>query len=571
MAIPQVTLEDYEKHPHRLGDVLAHWAGEKPGELAIINFDTKKEVTWKEFDQSATVIAMALIDQLGLKKGDFIATSLPLLTEHVFLMYACWKIGVIIAPLDLRLKPPEVIRSLSLINAKAYFHLGKTEHADFGALARAVMDNCKFINHFIQFSAPDECVEGSKSVFEIMEKAKAVTAREMAAGPESSELLQKYGAMVKAVSEDDGCLVIFTTGTTGLPKPALLSHKGITSQNLCLAKGFDINETDRMLVNLPPSHVGCTTEQLATPLFIGGTVVLLHIFDPVKTLQAIQDYKVTAFGQIPALFSMEWRLPNYNDFDLSTLKFALYGGQAVTKPFLEKLSKMARSFGTGLGLTEISGFCSYTPLDGTVDDILASVGFDMPITPLTIRKPMNADGSAGDTLPDGETGEICYTGPQLLLGYVGNEEATRKTISTDGVLYTGDLGFKDEKGLHLVGRSKLVVKPKGYQVYPPEVENFIADGLKDKVAAVGIVGAKHEVFTEGIVAFIEKKPDVELSIDEVMEYCKGMASYKRPSLVVLLEPTTMPLNRVSKTDYQVLKKMAADAVEKARKEGGWDA
>ncbi|MFX0099265.1 MAG: class I adenylate-forming enzyme family protein [Candidatus Hodarchaeota archaeon] len=571
LAIPQITLEDYAKYPHRMGDVLAKWAKETPDKKAIINFDTKKEVTWKEFDQTATVIAMALINQLGLKKGDFIATSLPLLTEHVYLMYACYKIGVVIAPLDLRLKPPEVIRCLGLIQAKAYFHLGKTEVADFGALAQAVMKNCPFIEHFIQLGTPDQVVvEGSKSVWEIMGRAKTDAEEAMKAGPASSELLQKYGKMAAEVNEDDGCLVIFTTGTTGFPKPALLSHKNITSQNLCLGMGFDINKDDTMLVNLPPSHVGCTTEQLATPLFFGGTVVMLHIFDPAKSLQAIQDYKVTAFGQIPALFAMEWRLPNYNDYDLSSLKFALYGGQSVTKPFLEKLSTMAPSFGTGLGLTEVAGFSSYSPLDGTVDDILASVGFDMPITPLTIRKPMNDDGTAGDMLPDGETGEVCYTGPQVFLGYVGNEEATKKTISSDGVLYTGDLGFKDDKGLHLVGRSKLVIKPKGYQVYPPEVENFIADGMKDKVASVGLVGQKHDVFTEAIVAFVEKKPNVDLTADEVLAHCKGLAAYKRPSLVIILEPTTMPLNRVAKTDYQVLKNMAAEAVEKERAAGRWD-
>ncbi|MHA1792073.1 MAG: class I adenylate-forming enzyme family protein [Promethearchaeota archaeon] len=567
MGVPQITLEDYGKYPHRMHDILAKWAKDLPDKVAIYDADDKKEVTWKEFEQTTTVIAMGLIDQFNIQKGDIIATSLPLLTEHIFLMWACYKIGAVIAPLDLRLKPPEVIRCLSLIKPKVYVHLGKTPKADFSALAKAVQQSSPFIENYIQFSKPEECIEGSMSVFEFIGKAKAAAENAL---KEQNELLKKYKGMSDAVDENDGCLIIFTTGSTGFPKPALLSHKNISAQNLCLGKGFNININDKMLVNLPPSHVGCTTEQLATPLFFGGSVVILHIFDPAKSLQAIQDYKVTAFGQIPALFAMEWRLPDYDKYDLSSLKFALYGGQSVSRQFLENLSKMAPKFGTGLGLTEVAGFCTYSPLDGTVDDILASIGFDMPITPMTIRKPMNPDGTAGDELPDGEIGEVCFTGPQVFLGYVGNEEATKKTISEEGVLYTGDLGYKDEKGLHLVGRSKLVIKPKGYQVYPVEVENYITDGMKDKVANVGIVGAPHEVFTEGVVAFVEKKPGVELTPEEVIEHCKGIASYKRPSLVVIVEPGQMPLNRVAKTDYVKLKEMALELIEKEREAGRWD-
>jgi len=333
---------------------------------------------------------------------------------------------------------------------------------------------------------------------------------------------------------------------------------------------FDFEPKDRMLVNLPPSHVGCTTEQLATTIFAGGTSVLLHVFKPEESMDAIQKYKVTAFGQIPALFAMEWRLPNYNDYDISSLKFALYGGQAVTRQFLEQLSTMAPSFGTGLGLTEIAGFCSYSPLDGTVDDILASVGFDMPITPISIREQMKEDGSAGAVKAQGEIGDICYSGPQIFLGYLNDEENTRKTISTDGILYTGDLGSVDEKGLHFAGRSKLMIKPKGYNVFPTEVEEFISGHLKAKVGDVAVVGAQHDIFTEGIVAFVEKKPNVTLEVEELETICKDMASFKRPSHFVILEPAGIPLNRVAKTDYVTLHEQAAEIVEKLRAEGGWD-
>jgi acyl-CoA synthetase (AMP-forming)/AMP-acid ligase II len=231
---------------------------------------------------------------------------------------------------------------------------------------------------------------------------------------------------------------------------------------------------------------------------------------------------------------------------------------------------MAPKFGTGLGLTEIGGFCSYSPLDGTVDDILASVGYDMPITPISIRDAMKEDGTAGDEKPQGEIGEICYSGPQIFLGYLNDEENTKKTISKDGYLYTGDLGSYDEKGLHFAGRSKLMIKPKGNNVFPTEVEEFISGKLKPKVSSVAVVGAEHEVFTEGVMAFVEKKPGVSLNADEVHGVCQEIASFKRPSHVEILEPEQMPLNRVAKTDYMELKSRAEKIVTDLRGKGGWD-
>jgi fatty-acyl-CoA synthase len=567
-GVPMCTLEQYETDfadRHLVHGIIEKWANEKPDEIGLICADDGREFTWKDIHMSATAIAIKLTE-MGLKKGDFLATSLPFLPEHVFLEYGCFQIGVIHVPLDLRLKPPEVIRCLTLVKAKVYCHLGKTEHADFGALGMAVKQNCPFVEHFIQFSKPDECNEEVLSAFTLAREAEEL-ARNVLSG-NAPDLAKKYTEAKSSIVETDGCQVIYTTGSTGAPKPALLSHRGITSQNLTLGMGFDMREEDTMLVNLPPSHVGGQAEQLMTPWFFGGRCVVLHIFKPDLTMEAIQKYEVTLFGQIPALFVMEWRLPNYADYDLSSLKFGLYGGQAVSRQFLEQLKQMTPRFGTGLGLTETSGFCTYTPLDGTVDDILAGVGYAMPITPISIREPMLSDGRAGKELPSGENGEICFRGPQLFLGYVNDEEATRNTISTDGWLYTGDYGSYDEKGLHLAGRTKLIIKPKGYNVFPTEVENFIADALKEKVASVACVGVKHEVFAEAIFAFVVPKTGQTVTPEEVHEVAKGMASYKRPSYVEII--SEMPLNRVAKTDYVSLKQTADSKVEELRAAGKWD-
>ena len=567
-GVPMCTLEQYEvdyADRHLVHGVIEKWAKEKPDEIGLICADDGREFSWKTIHQSATAIAIKLIE-MGFEKGDFLATSLPFLPEHIFLQYACFQIGIIHVPLDLRLKPKEVIRCLTLVNAKGYCHLGKTPIADFGGLGAAVQQNCSFVKHFIQFSKPDECNEGAISAFTLVKEAEEL-AKSVLSG-NNQELAKKYSEAKASVVETDGCQVIYTTGSTGFPKPALLSHRGITSQNLTLGMGFDMTEIDTMCVNLPPSHVGGQAEQLMTPWFFGGKCVVLHIFKPDLTLEAIQKYKITLFGQIPALFVMEWRLPNYADYDLSSLKFGLYGGQAVSREFLEQLKQMCPRFGTGLGLTETSGFCTYTPLDGSVDDILAGVGYAMPITPISIREPMESDGKAGKELAKGEVGEICFSGPQLFLGYVNDEEATRKTLSIDGWVYTGDLGSYDETGLHFAGRSKLIIKPKGYNVFPTEVENFIAEALIEKVAGVACVGVKHEVFSEAIFAFVVPQPGETVTPEEVNLAVQEIASYKRPSHIEVIPE--MPLNRVAKTDYVTLKEKANKIVEELRAAGKWD-
>jgi acyl-CoA synthetase (AMP-forming)/AMP-acid ligase II len=569
-GVPQCTLENYEQDfadRHLLHGVVAKWAREKPDALAIINADTKQEITWDQFDKATTALAMLLL-RMGFQRGDFFATSLPYLTEHVYLEYACFKIGVIHVPLDLRLKGPEVIRSLSLVQAKGYAFLGQTAVADFRDLGRAVMAHCPFVEHFVQFSPPEETIEGAQNAFVLSAKAQAL-AKEAAQDPANSEILAAYAQATTRVDEHAGAQVIFTTGSTGYPKPALLSHRNITCQNMCLAAAFGMEEATRMLVNLPPSHVGGQAEQMMTTFFNGGTAVLLHIFDPAKSLQAIEEYGVTMLGQIPAMFNLEWRLPNYDEYDLSSLELAICAGQQVPRQLVERVATMAPRYPTGLGLTETAGFCTYTALDASVDDLVTSIGYDMPVYPLSIRQPMQEDGHAGDELPDGESGHICFKGPQTFLGYVNDPEATARALSKEGWLYTGDLGYKDEKGLHFSGRAKWVIKPKGYLVFPAQVEDHLCE-LRDKVATAGVVGVDHGVWVEAIVAFVEKKPEVDLTLEELQAHAECVASYMRPLHYVVLEPGQMPLNRVAKTDYVRLHELAVEETVRLRAEGGWD-
>ena len=546
-----------------LADYVERYASDKPDAIAITEHNTGERVTWKKFHQSVSAFAAKLLS-IGLKKGDVVATSLPLLKEHVYLIYACWRTGIIVAPLDLRLKSKEILYCMEKMRPKAYFFLGKTPLADFRPLVAEVMKNAPYVTFWVQFQKEKDLImDGAVGVADFVKDIKWVYVKSLLTGAVKKARRQ--------VEKRDPCLIIFTTGSTGSSKPALLCHENILVQNIGLAVAFDMQANDRMLINLPPSHVGCITEQLATTIFGGGISVILHIFDSKKSLEAIQEHKITTLGQIPALFNMEWRLPEYAGFSLSSLRFAIYGGQAVSREFLEKMSKMAPKIGTGLGLTETAGFCTYTDLDATVDDLVAGIGFDMPLCPISIRDAINLDGTAGKEKQSGEVGEICFAGPQIFLGYLGDPVNTSKTVSKEGVCYTGDLGYYDGKGLHFAGRSKLVIKPKGYQVFPEDVENHIAEKLKGRVGMVACVGVEHRIWSEAIMTFVESvDPARRVACEEVLDACQDISAYSRPSHVIIVDAGKMPLNRVAKTDYMALKQTACEAVAKLRSEGKWD-
>ncbi|MFT3915460.1 MAG: class I adenylate-forming enzyme family protein [Anaeromyxobacteraceae bacterium] len=547
--------------PDNIADRVALHARTDPGGLALIEHDTGETVTWRALDRAADAFAARLLDD-GFRKGDVLATSLPLLKEHVFLLLACYRVGVVLAPLDLRLQAGELRAALEKLRPRGYLYAGAPQ---LMPVLREVVGTIPGVARWVQFQkTPDNLLPGAVWV---KDWVKGIALRYVRA-----RLTGAVRRARRAVAKRDGCLVIFTTGSTGSPKAALLCHEGILVQNVALSVGFDLRPSDRLLVNLPPSHVGCTTELLGTALYGGITSVLLHVFDAGKSLDAIERHGVTILGQIPALFNLEWRHSSYAARDLASVRAAIYGGQGVPRAFLEQLRGMAPAIGTGLGLTETSGFCTYTAVGATSDDLARGIGWDQPRCPLTVRAPMREDGAAGAELAPGEVGELCFAGPQLFLGYLGDPQATRRAVSTDGVLYTGDLGaYTREGGLRLSGRARLVVKPKGYQVFPGDVEEHILRALPGRAGAAAIVGAEHAVYSEGIVAFVEAAPGADLTADEVAAACGDIASYARPGHVEVLPQGGIPLNRVAKTDYLALRERAAAIVERLRAEGRWDA
>jgi fatty-acyl-CoA synthase len=556
-----------------LNSYVEYWARQKPDRPAMIQHEDGKIITYEKFLKLIDFFALRLLD-MGIKKGDRVATMLVLFPEHVILMYACFKIGAIIAPIDVRLKNEEVVRDLNKINPRAFFFLGRTPVRDFRDVGRIVKEKCSSVKYLIQMTTdpkPGEIIDGAMSITEMMDKKRLIILKL------KDIFARQLASAYRKIEPRTPALIIYTTGTTGDPKPALLCHENIIVQNEILARGINVDARGefRILINLPPSHVGCVTEAFMTTMFLGGTAVLLRIFDVKLTMEAIEKHNVTVLGQIPTQFRMLWAHPDYDKHDLSSLQSAIYAGSQVDVEFLKKLSEMAPAFGTGIGMTENAGFATFTPPGIPVEEMAGQVGRAFPdLADVTIRKPMNPDGTAGDKLPDGDVGEICYHPPIVFLGYYNMPEETVKTISQEGILYTGDLGyFKNMgtyRGLYLSGRRKFVIKQKGYNVFPAEVEDHIA-GL-DGVDIVEIIGMPHKLTDEGIFAFVRPTKGTALTPEMIMEHCQNIASYKRPQHVEIWPADKdFPLTRSTKVDKLELQKIAESIVEELRRGGKWDA
>lgn len=552
-------------------DYLQKWSDRTPNNEAVIQHETGLILNYKRLNEIVDLYALCLV-KLGVQKGDRIAAMALKSIQYLALQYACFKVGAIICPIDINLRPHEVVKALNKISPRLFFLHGTTPLRDFTEVGKAVADECHSVQAILQYN-----LLGNEAII-----AGAISANEMF-NIEALEKLNKDQQLVKqrelmyeSVNQDDPAMIIFTTGTTGEPKPALLHHQCIVAQMAIQEKSFALRGKQvRRICMLPDSHVGGTTITMYTTIYSGGTNILLHRFDPVKTLEAIQKWKATWMGGVPTIYRMIWAVPNYHHYDIKSLASVIYAGAAVDLSFLHELSQMAPHFGTTMGMTECAGGATYTPSSITPEELLGQVGTPAEeIAAISIREPINEDRTAGLELPDGKLGEICYHPPLVFKGYFGQPEETARIVSSEGILYSGDIGyFKDMgkyKGLFLKGRRKYIIKQKGYNVFPDEIASFICS--LSGVAQAEVVGVKHALYDEGIMALVALEPGINISSEEIIKHCKGIAAYKRPQHVEILKNgQNFPVNKNGKVDKNALVQMAEDITVQLRKHHQWDA
>jgi fatty-acyl-CoA synthase len=468
--------------------VIGRWIRDRarttPERVAIDHLG--RTVTYAELDRRSEGLAAGLLAS-GLSRGDRVATLTGNSDEHVVVFFACAKAGLVLLPLCWRLAPAEITYQLE--DAGAALLLVEDEHAALADEALA--------------AAPTEL------------------RRITLGGAEQRSLEQPDGALEAAVGDDNPLLLVYTSGTTGKPKGAVLTHANCFWTNLSFDLATGIGGQDVVLQVLPQFHCGGWNVQPLLAWWKGAGVVLERGFDAARCLSLIEEKRVTTMMGVPANYLFMSQEPAFATADLSSLERAVVGGAPMPEPLLRRWQERGVSIVQGYGLTEAApNVLCLPPEDAARKQGYA--GKPYPFVDVALR-----DATSGRLLEGPVAGELVVRGPNVFAGYWEQPEQTAAAFA-DGWLLTGDLVERDEEGFYrVVGRLKDMYISGGENVYPAEVEGVLHEHAA--VADVAVVGVPDERWGEAGVAFVVLDPSAAATAGELRDWCGGLlAKFKVP-------------------------------------------
>jgi long-chain acyl-CoA synthetase len=481
-----------------------------PQRTAIVNGD--KRLTYAQVNAAANQVANLLVSW-GIEPGDRVAISCPNLPWFSIVYYGILKAGAVVVPLNVMLKGQEIAYHLEDSSAKAYLCFEGSKDLPIGSEGQAGFSAVPGCQHLLLITG-DTTSRSRTERPETLHDALAAHSQDFSAVP---------------VEDDDAAVILYTSGTTGRPKGAELTHSNMVSNALVCQELFasSPDRPDTFLCALPLFHsFGQTVIQNAA-FALGGTVVMLPRFDADAALRLMGQERVTFFAGVPTMYWGLLRAAEQSDVNVGELaghlRVAVAGGSALP---VEVHKEFAERFGItileGYGLSETSPVASFTKLGEDVR--VGSIGLPIPEVQM---KLIHEDWTE---CAEGEVGEIAIKGPNIMKGYLGRPQATAEAIR-DGWLRSGDLARRDADGFYyIVDRSKDLIIRGGYNVYPREVEETLLEHPEVSLAAV--VGIPHHSHGEEVKAVVIRTHGSELTEEELVRWAKGqMAAYKYPRYV----------------------------------------
>ncbi|MEZ5379940.1 MAG: AMP-binding protein [Acidimicrobiales bacterium] len=459
---------------------------------------------WAEVD----LLARALLAK-GFVKGDRIGVWAPNVTEWVLTQFATARLGIIQVNINPAYRTHEVQYALAQSGCRGLVAVTDFKTSNYRAMIDEVRGDLPELEHVIFIGDP--------SWDELMALAD-----------------QKTSADVEAVeatlSPDEPINIQYTSGTTGFPKGATLSHRSILNNGYNVGEACDYTEQDRVCVPVPFYHcfgmvmgtLGCTTHGAAI-------IVPAPSFEPVATLEAVQDERCTSLYGVPTMFIAQLAESGFDGYDVSSLRTGIMAGSPCPIEVMRQtIDKMHMTDVTiAYGMTETAPVSTQTATDDPIDKKVGTVGRVQPHIEVKVVDP-----ETGETVPRGTSGEFCTKGYSVMVGYWNDPDKTAEAIDADGWMHTGDLAVMDDEGyVNIVGRIKDLIIRGGENVYPREVEEFLY--THPNVRDVQVVGVPDRKYGEEIMAWIQTEDGSEMTLDEVKEYCKGkIAHYKVPRYVM---------------------------------------
>lgn len=472
---------------------------------------------------------------LGIARGERVGIWAPNRAEWLITQLATSKIGAILVNINPAYRLHELEYALNQSGCSALVFAPQFRGIDYramvydlapelhsaqpGKLATARLPLLRTV-----ISLGDEPGPGMYSWQDLLAAAERVTASDLA----DRQAEQQF---------DDPINIQYTSGTTGYPKGATLSHHNILNNGYFVARLMQFSDQDRLVIPVPLYHcfgmvmgnLGCMTH--------GATMIYpSEAFEPLAVLEAVQEERATALFGVPTMFIAELEHPEFHRFDLSSLRTGVMAGSPCPVEVMRKVQALMNMHEVEIcyGMTETSPVSTQTRIGAPLEKQVSTVGQVHPHVEVKIIDP-----ASGRLLPRGETGELCTRGYSVMLGYWDNEEATRKAIDAAGWMHTGDLAVMDEEGyVNIVGRIKDMIIRGGENIYPREIEEFLY--THPKVSDVQVIGVPDERYGEEIVAWIKLKPGETAEAEEIRAFCRGqIAHFKIPRYVKFVDSFPM--------------------------------
>ena len=508
-----------EKNIYNLVNILDESSAKFPKKTALV-FGAKK-VKYIELSSKTKKFASALYD-LGVREFDKVAIWLPNCPEYIYSFFAILRLKATVVPMNTMIKREEArYMAEDSLSKVLICSIDKLEDS------KSILSRADNLSHLIVLTAPeddDSIIDFNKSISKSEEYRESLD-----------------------INDDDLAEIVYTSGTTGKPKGACLSHKNIFSNIKDCSNTANFRKNDSFLCILPLFHSFSSTVCMMLPLYLGSTIVIMRSVRPFKrVIRTIMKNKVTIFMGVPSIFNIlaAAKLPFIKRFInilINPVRFYISGAAALPNSVIKKFEKkFKRPLIQGYGLTEASPVVSLNPLNKTRK--IGSVGKALKSIEV---KVINKEGNF---LPSGEIGELLVKGPNVMRKYYNLEKETEDTLKY-GWLFTGDLAKIDEDGnIYIMGRIKEMINVRGFNVYPREIEDIIYS--IPKVKEVAVVGVSHRHRGEAPVAFVVKENNLDEK--ELMRHLKSnLAAYKLPLKIIFKEK--LPKNATGKILKRLLK------------------
>jgi fatty-acyl-CoA synthase len=472
------------------------------GREALVDVPTGRRWTYTELNAAVDALAGGLIGA-GIEAGDRVGIWAPNVPEWVLLQYATAKIGAILVNINPAYRSHELAYALRQSGITMLVSAERFKTSDYRAMVDEVRGEIGTLSRVVYIGSPEWDT--------------------LAAGPADAEVLAQRAA---GLSFDDPINIQYTSGTTGFPKGATLSHHNILNNAYFVGELCGYTEQDRVCIPVPFYHCfGMVMGNLGSTTHGACMVIPAPGFDPPATLQAVQDERCTSLYGVPTMFIAELGLPGFASYDLSSLRTGIMAGSPCPVEVMKRVvSEMHMTEVTiCYGMTETSPVSTQTVAEDDMERRVSTVGRVHPHLEIKIIDP-----ETGVVAPIGATGELCTRGYSVMLGYWDQPDKTAEAIDAARWMHTGDLATMDEAGyINIVGRSKDMIIRGGENVYPREVEEFLY--THPAVEDVQVIGVPDIRYGEELCAWVRLRPGQQVTADELKAYCAGkIAHFKVP-------------------------------------------